>query len=230
MRRLRLFGFARHAEDEDGNLLEKRVIPGFGMDAALNSFIRLEVGFEELRAQTQTFERIQFRPEIEIRPSKVFSRIYFEGRFGEEIDFANDREADRVVSFLLSGEISPTERLRLSPSYSYRTLDVTTAEGLSGQLFKAQVARLRALYSFSPKSWIRLIGQWVDTERRPELWTFPVERRSGDFAGSLVFAYKLNWQTVLYVGVADNRVLDVEEQLEPAERQAFFKISYAFRD
>lgn len=31
-------------------------------------------------------------------------------------------------------------------------------------------------------------------------------------------------------GVADNRELDVEENLEPAERQAFFKISYAFRD
>ena len=230
VRRLRLFSFARHSEDEDGNLLEKRFVPGFGMDAALNSFIRLEVGFEELRAETQTFERIQLRPEIEIRPSKIFSRIYLQGRFGEEIDFANDREADRVVSFVLSGEISPTERLRLSPSYGYRTLDVTTADGRSGQLFKAQVARLRALYSFSPKSWIRLIGQWVDTERRPELWTFPVDRRSGDFAGSLVFAYKLNWQTVLYVGVADNRVLDLEEQLEPVERQAFFKISYAFRD
>ena len=53
--------------------------------------------------------------------------------------------------------------------------------------------------------------------------------RDGDFSGSAVFAYKLNWQTVLYVGYSDARVLDETDELQPDERQAFVKISYAFR-
>jgi len=69
----------------------------------------------------------------------------------------------------------------------------------------------------------------TSAKRRPELWNFPVGERDRDFAGSAVFAYKLNWQTVLYVGYADSRALDDADVLRPAERQAFFKVSYAFR-
>jgi hypothetical protein len=229
VRRLRIFAFGRHSEDLDGRLLEKRFVPGIGLNALWNSFVSLEVGFEELRAITRTFERTQVRPYLEVQPGKVLARVAFEGRFGDEIDFANDRLGE-VVSYGVSTDLMPTEHLRITSSFSRRELDVTAAPGLSGRLFTAQVARLRTVYSFDARSWVRLIGQWVATERRPELWTFPVARKSEDFAGSLVFAYKLNWQTVLYVGVGDAHALDAAEELQPSERQAFFKISYAFRN
>jgi hypothetical protein len=231
VRRVRVATFGKYSEDEDGNLLERRIVPAVGMDAAWNSFVRLEVGFEELRAVTRTFERTQVRPMIELRPGKVLARVSFAGRFGDEIDFANDRLGE-VASYELSGEITPSDHLRLSPLYARRALDVTAADGRSGRLFTAQVARLKALYTFDARSWLRLIAQWVATERDPSLWTFAVDPKSGDFGGSLVFAYKLNWQTVLYLGVAEGRELDAtdgRDALEPVDRQAFFKISYAFR-
>jgi len=34
---------------------------------------------------------------------------------------------------------------------------------------------------------------------------------------------------VRYLGYADSRTLDDADQLAPAERQVFFKVSYAFR-
>ena len=44
-----------------------------------------------------------------------------------------------------------------------------------------------------------------------------------------MFAYKLNWQTVLFVGYGDNRAFDDADRLQPASRELFFKLSYAFQ-
>ncbi|MCP4738962.1 MAG: hypothetical protein GY873_32750 [Bosea sp.] len=44
-----------------------------------------------------------------------------------------------------------------------------------------------------------------------------------------MFAYKLNWQTVLFLGVGDDRELSDADRLEPAARQLFLKVSYAFQ-
>ena len=89
--------------------------------------------------------------------------------------------------------------------------------------------RVKAVYTFNSRMWLRLIGQWVETERDPLQFSTEVVAREADFSGSGVFAYKLNWQTVIYVGYADNRLLDDFEDLQPDNRQAFIKLSYAFR-
>ena len=104
------------------------------------------------------------------------------------------------------------------------------ADGDDGRLFTADVLRLRANYTFNARSWLRLIGQYVETERDPSLYTFPVDEESGGFSSSAVFAYKLNWQTVLFLGLADNQVYTAAtDQLEDTDRSVFVKVSYAFQ-
>jgi hypothetical protein len=114
-------------------------------------------------------------------------------------------------------------------NYNRRWLDVDAGGGLEGRLFTAEVSRLKGVYLFNARTWLRLVAQWVETNRDPRLWEAEVDARVGDFAGSAVFAFKLNWQTVLYLGYADTRALDGADEIQAAERQAFFKISYAFR-
>ena len=97
------------------------------------------------------------------------------------------------------------------------------------ELLARLLARLRAVYTFNAKSWLRLIGEWQTIDRDPALYDFEVAATSGDFAGSAVFAYKLNWQTVFFLGVGDERTQDPNGDLQPLGRQAFFKISYAFQ-
>jgi len=102
------------------------------------------------------------------------------------------------------------------------------AGGAERRLFTAQFARLKATYTFSARSFLRLIGQYVWTTRDPSLYRAEVTRKDGAFTGSALFAYKLNWQTVLFLGYGDNRTLQ-EERLEKADRQFFLKLSYAFQ-
>jgi hypothetical protein len=91
------------------------------------------------------------------------------------------------------------------------------------------VARLRGTYNFTSRMWLRLIAQQVETERRPDLYLDEVDPKSEFFSGSAVFAYKLNWQTVLFLGFGDNRELDDFESLQKSDRQIFLKVSYAFQ-
>jgi hypothetical protein len=69
----------------------------------------------------------------------------------------------------------------------------------------------------------------VGTDRDPELYTVPVPETDGVFTGSALFAYRLNWQTVFFLGYDDNRALDGAEVLQPQGRQVFLKVSYAFQ-
>ena len=226
--RLRLFAFGQHTEDREGDLLIREIVPGFGFDSLLNSFFRLELRLDEVLAVERTFERQRVRATALLRPGGLFSELFLRGTFGDEVDFANDRLGDGV-NVELGLNIRPSDHIELAVDASRRTLDVVDEQGRAGRLFTAEVRRLRATYTLDARSWLRLIGQWVETERDPILYVDEVDRRSELFGGSAVFAYKLNWQTVLFVGYGDNRELDELERLQPADRQLFLKISYAFQ-
>ena len=115
----------------------------------------------------------------------------------------------------------------MTTSYRRRWLDVDDRPW-TGRLLTAQIPRVRAVYTFNSRSWLRLIGEWNNVDRHPSLHVRGrfEERR---FRRSAVFAYKLNWQTVLFLGYLDGRQLDGGDKLQAVERQGFFKISYAFR-
>ncbi|MGH9360855.1 MAG: DUF5916 domain-containing protein, partial [Thermoanaerobaculia bacterium] len=228
LRRLRTFLIANYSEDSDGALLQSQVSAGTGMDGRWNSFMRLRYAFDEVTSGAETFEREQFHFHLEASPSRTVNYVALFGTVGEEVDFENTRLGDGgTVSARLT--LNAFDHLELSFSGDRRWLDVRAADGRHGRLFTADVGRLRATYTFTARAFLRLIGQWVETENDPALYTFPVADRNGGFAGSVLFAYKLNWQTVLFVGYGDNRTLVGGDELEPAERQAFLKVSYAFQ-
>src|SRR5439155_837532 len=75
----------------------------------------------------------------------------------------------------------------------------------------------------------RVIGRHVSTARDPSLFVSRVDRQSGTFSGSALFAYKINWQSVMFVGYGDERETADARRLQPSERQLFVKLSYAFQ-
>ena len=95
-------------------------------------------------------------------------------------------------------------------------------------MYTASVERLKTTYSFSAKSLVRVIGQYVSTDRNPARYTFRVTPHDGSFTGSVLYSYKLNWQTVLFLGYGDDRVLTENNDLAKLDRSVFLKVSYAF--
>ncbi len=166
VRRLRLFTYGSYSEDSDRNLLLRQVVPGFTMDALWNSRIRVELAQEDMRAITHVFRRRQIRPTIDFYPGRYFAYFEFDGVFGDEIDFANDR-LGTGTTLTFAATFNSGKHLQVSPLYTRRALDVTAAPGLSGRLVTADVARVKLTWNFDARSWIRLIGQETSSKRRP---------------------------------------------------------------
>jgi hypothetical protein len=74
-----------------------------------------------------------------------------------------------------------------------------------------------------------LIGQYSSVDRDPSLYGFPVAEKDGFFSGSALFSFKLNWQSVLFLGYGDDRTLSPDDDLEKSGRSLFLKVSYAFQ-
>ncbi len=228
LNRVRFFTTEWYDVDADDQVLSRRVSVGSGMDGKWNSFVRAEVNRDGIRVGNQLLDRWRPRVIVEASPSRLFNQFSLDCFFGEEIDFANGREGNGA-SISGSFTLRPGNHLELRGNVSRRWLDVD-ASGASGRLFTAQVERLRATWTFSSRSFLRLIGQYVETRRAPSLYTFPIGAKDASLSGSALFAYKLNWQTVLYAGYGDEQQFAAAtDGLEPSSRQFFTKASYAWQ-
>jgi hypothetical protein len=226
--RLRLYVIGDYQAEQNGSLIFRQFSPGFGMDGVLSSFTRIRWGHDKVRAGDKTFDRDQLLYTIQLTPSSVFSLVSLNGFIGSDVDFANSRPGKGANVTATIG-VRPTDHLDLRLDGGWQWLNVTAGNGMSERLFLAQFERIRATYTFTARCFLRVIGQYVRTDRDPSLYTSPVTRLDGSFAASALFAYKLNWQTVLFLGYGDNRTLTEDAQLLRTDRQFFLKLSYAFQ-
>ena len=226
--RIRTFLITDYQADRQGNLISHQVSPGAGMDGRLNSFLRFRYENDRVRSGEQTFPRNQFVYIAQASPSRRLSQIGIDGYVGTDVDFENSRPA-RGATLNISAIVNPTLHLELALLDSEQWLHVDDAQRVSRPLFTARVSRIRGTYTFTARCFARLIGQYVSTDRDPSLYLTAVPARSGTYNGSALFAYKLNWQSVLFVGYGDDRQLSADNRLQKSDRQLFVKMSYAFQ-
>ena len=166
---------------------------------------------------------------MNLSPSLRLNEIRLDGFVGQEIDFEGARTGSGA-NVNLSATFRPTNHLELRFNESRRWLNVETPLRGRSRLFTAGVDRLRATYTFTSRAFLRVIGQYVSIRRDPGLYAEEVARKGASFGGSALLAYKLNWQTVLFVGYGDDRERDeATERLGRLNRQFFVKLSYALQ-
>jgi hypothetical protein len=235
---LQPYGGVAYQEDREGKLLFRRFFPGINFQGRLNLTGFLGANLDTVRVGGRYLDADYAAFQVQVDPSRRITRIGVSGNYGQQIDFDNAREGT-------GGEISvqltarPTDHLELLMLGVRGWLDVPVNGADKARLFTATIARLKANYVFNARVFIRAIGQWVETERDPTLYTFPVPAREGFFDGSVLLAYQLNWQTVAYLGYGDSRELVSADaplrvpagtySLSATRRQFFLKLSYAFQ-
>lgn len=213
---------ALDTEDQDGQHLERR-INGFGWaQGPRQSFVRFDVieGNQFYRGTTFDTDRMALYGEFQAHRD-----VYAFARFaaGHQVDFANARQGEQV-RFEPGLRWNAGRHLRLNLDHSYEMLDV---EG--GRLFTANLTQLRATYQFNNRTFVRWIGQHLDVDRDPALYTFETDARSRDFFNQLLFSYKINPLTVLFLGYSDTHFGNEHVDLTQMSRTLFFKVGYAWQ-
>jgi hypothetical protein len=142
--------------------------------------------------------------------------------YGDAIDFANTRPGTRLV-WEPHIRLNLGLRLRLNLDYELQRFEVD-----EGRLFEANLTQLRLVYQFNVRTFVRTIFQYRDIERDPSLYVDEVDAMTERLFTQFLFSYKLNPQTVLFIGYADNRAGDEFVDLTESNRTLFFKFGYAF--
>jgi hypothetical protein len=222
--RFRVFELTQYQTQQDGSELYRLASVGFGADGRHRSFWRFRLANEDVRNGDTIFHRNQLVYTLQFAVNKVLSFVTIDGWVGQQVDFDNNR-LGRGANVTTTATLNPNDHVQMRLSSGLRWLNAG-----GGRLFTAQTERLRAAYTFDARRFIRLVVQNQRTNRNRSRYTLDVDQHSGSLATQLLFAYKVNWQTVLFVGAGDLReVMTDGGELEKSARQVFVKLSYAFQ-
>ncbi|RLA37249.1 MAG: hypothetical protein DRR15_02495, partial [Gammaproteobacteria bacterium] len=221
--RMRLNGDYDIAHDDQGRLLEKEIEGYFGINGPLQSYLEFGGLSRDVLFNDVLFHENKISLYTEMKPR---GGLYFGiwARVGDQIDFDNTVLGDEI-RLQPRVEWNANQNLLLRLQSSLVRLD--SKEGPN--IFDAQVHDLRATWQFSVRSFIRLSVQYQDVERNQDMYIGQVDAHTRDVGRQLLYSYKLNPQTVFFLGYSDGHVDEDDlESLTITDRTLFMKIGYAW--
>mgnify|MGYP002623995587 CR=1 FL=1 len=226
---LRLETGTWHNRDVDGNQINGGIWAGLNYrgPGQLSIGIWPNLFMKEYLAGTTYEGMSQLWFDVRAAPAGWWS-AGVNGNVGDALDFANERLGSET-------RLSPDLSLRIgrnveaSVSHTWQRL----SHG-GDRVFTANLTQLRTVYSFSPRSFVRALVQYRRTDRDPGVYVDTVDRRAERTVLQLLYAYKLNPQTVFFLGYSENGegAVDPDRRRTPLTvqgRTLFLKLGYALR-
>lgn len=190
----------------------------------------------------QSFDLARFVSYSTITPMSGVELQLFVG-YGKHVDWANLRPARRLdmqatINWQPTKHLSvyfdhTVEALKETEGYQYNRIEIGT-----GTVYTANQSDLRLTYQFDVKSQLQLTLQYTDIDRNAQMYQqywdnqegFKVGGHSRFFSTKLLYSYKVNPQTLVYLGYADGGKQTPEmNRLERDNRSVFAKFSYAWQ-
>ena len=142
---------------------------------------------------------------------------------GRQIDFANSRPGT-LLALSAYLEYKLGKHVDIGFDHDYEQMQVS-----DGWLYNANISRLRTVYNFSRRTFFRAIIQFVHYDYHEELYD-DAEQESvyENLFTQLLFSYKINPQTVFYLGYSDCYNQDKDLTLVQSNKTVFAKLGYAF--
>ncbi len=208
---------------EDGTFSGRKMSARLGVGGPMQSFTQIAfiTGSELDNDILFKTSRIRFYSEFQPRGGLSFT---FLAEDGEQIDYSNSRLGDRKM---LQPSIVWNVNRNLLASVSSIFASLDTKEG--DKIFDASVIDARLTWQFNLRSFLRLTVQHSATSRNPDVYIDEVDANSKNVGRQLLYSYKINPQTVFYLGYSDQYVDDDNlDGLTASDRSLFMKIGYAW--
>jgi len=216
-----------YTADTSGQTLRQRIFPGISFEGRKSVQGEVDYLFSTERVGDKLIRKNFWSIYLQLAPSRIFGQVSISGEVGDEIDYANARPGNGGA-FTLSARVQPEQHLELRLDEALSWINETVA-GERRRLFTAVVHRLKATYNFTNRAFLRGIVQYVRSDQNPFLYTASTPASQGALSSSLLLAYKLNWQSVMFLGYGDTQALDDQYRWRRQDRQLFLKLSYAFQ-
>jgi Domain of unknown function (DUF5916) len=188
-------------EYDGGELAREELHPGFYFQGKYGSEGWFTYRFRErerVNGKLLDFSMIDFS--VRAAPWRSLPAIQLSGQFGEKVDYQSAK-VGRGANLSLSTTVRPTDHLELQGTMSREWLD---------GVYTATVEYVKATYTFSARQLARVIAQQNVIDRDDD--------RTRSLTFSALYGYKLNFQTVFFVGYGDAQ----------DQESVFVKLAYAF--
>ena len=207
--------------DQNGGLLFHEDVVQFTFEGPLQSHavIRPSQAREGFGGREFDFNRLKLH--LCAKPNGD-SYFWLNLNTGGQVDYANVRGGDFAN---LDGGLWYRfgRHLYVEPSFARERMVVE-----EGWLYTSTIAQLTASWQFNARTFVRAILQHVEDRFNPELYTDGRDSESENLFAQFLFSYKVNPQTVLFVGYSDNSLATDSIGLTRANRTVFAKIGYAW--
>ncbi|MCP4150692.1 MAG: carbohydrate binding family 9 domain-containing protein [bacterium] len=218
---LTLEAFHQQKNDQNGNLLHRRQTGTYyfrGIKEIFSMFQAakiMELYNGVMFKQYRYFFRFQLNP-----TSRMFFRMSL--NFGDRIDYDNTRMGDRIrFNQELTYNLGLHLRIRLEHTYERLWFD-------SQRVYTANQSQLRLVYQLNKRTFLRTTLQYVDYRYNTDMYLEEQDPVYKHLFTQFLFSYKINPQTVLFLGYSDNYyAYDFNSGLPQIDRKFFMKIGYA---
>jgi hypothetical protein len=231
------------SHNDKGELIEEEFDISAHLNANYDSYIRLSYSTRDkvgsridksslaIDGNTTLFNENSISLFAEINPI-LGLQLKTHLSYGDAIDYSNNR-LGKNQSFTPTINWNINKNLEIKLKHTFRRLDADNPNIKSDKVFIARLTDLRTTYQFNVLSFLRFSVIYNNTHRNPEnyLYSDPqdINSVSKGLATELLYAYKINPQTVFYLGYSDNHESeDSFSNLKQDTRNAFMKFSYAW--
>lgn len=216
----------------NNELIERELSATFSIDGPLQSFFELDfthgekVGLRydnsttDIDGNTSSFNEDQLNL---YSSAKLNNRTYvsLDVTVGDKIDYSNDRLGD-LTQATANITVFMTDHLEFDFYQTYSKLDAKMDSGIKENVYIANISELRLSYQFDVRSYLKLSVVYFDVD-------YASAEQYKDLSTKLIYAYKINPQTVFFLGYSDFSYQDEDlTKLERSDRTFFTKISYAW--
>ena len=211
------------AHDDSGRMIDRALELEFGFGGAMQSWTEVGASSRDLLWDDVLYKEEKVYLYGNFLPkSGLELEIFME--YGSQVDFANSQLGDEL-------RFEPSVEWNINRHFLLRLqatlVDLETQEG--EQIFDADLYDLRLTWQFSRRSFVRLTTQYQEIDRNVDEYIDVVDAKTRNMGRQLLYSYKINPQTVFFLGYSDNHYDDDElNSLEQTDRTFFMKIGYAW--
>ena len=211
-----------YSEDQGGLFLYRFNSLNFFFRGAMQSYFWFFANNILESYQGREFSMWSAETYLQMRP---VANLYLtvNANFGERIDYENARPGRRFqINPALTLNVG--KRMAFQLDHNYERMNVNDRE-----LYTANITQGSAIYHLSARMFLRVIVQYVDYDYNVDNYTFAVDPQYTHFFSQLLFSYKINPRTVLFLGYTDNARGNQNYSLAKYDRTIFMKVSYSWQ-